>query len=89
MVEMTIKLANGLARALGDSSETRARRLTEHAVIEEYRAGKLSHREVGEALGLDYWGTEEFFKKRGVALNYTAADLENDRETLAGMMRSE
>ena len=41
-----------------------------------HRAGRLSHRQVGEALGLDYWQTETFLKERGVPLNYSATDLE-------------
>ncbi len=54
----------------------------EDAVIERYRAGRLSHRQVGEALGLDYWRTESFLKERGVPLNYLASDLEADAATL-------
>ena len=54
----------------------------EDAVIERYRAGRLSHRQVGETLGLDYWRTESFLKERGVPLNYLASDLEADAATL-------
>ena len=87
MVELTINLPDKLAFALGDTSEARVRRLKEHAAIEEYRSGRLSHREVGESLGLDYWATEEFLSNRGVAINYTTADLDADRETLAIVLR--
>lgn len=58
------------------------RHVVEDAVIERYRAGRLSHRQVGEALSLDYWQTETFLKERGVPLNYSAADLEADAVTL-------
>jgi len=50
--------------------------------IDLYRAGRLSHRQVGEALSLDYWQTETFLTERGVALNYSATDLETDAATL-------
>ena len=52
------------------------------AAIEGYRAGRLSHRQVGQMLGLDYWETESFLRERGVPLNYSAADLEADNATL-------
>jgi predicted HTH domain antitoxin len=54
----------------------------EDAAIEGYRAGRLSHRQVGEMLELDYWQTEALLKERGVPLNYSVADLEADRVTL-------
>lgn len=52
------------------------------AVIEGYRAGRLSHRQVGQMLELDYGQTEAFFKEHGVPVNYSAEDLEADRGTL-------
>ncbi len=55
----------------------------EDAAIEGYRAGRLSHRQFGEMLGLDYWQAENFLKERGVPLNYSVADLEADNATLA------
>lgn len=71
-----------LARTLGPTAEARAQRLTEDVAIEEYRAGRLSQRQVAEVLGLDYWQTESFLTERNVALNYSRADLEADRATL-------
>ena len=82
MVEITIKLPDLLARVLGATPEARAQRLTEDAAIEEYRAGRLSQRQVGEMLGLDYWQTERFLTDRNVALNYSPGDLQADRVTL-------
>jgi predicted HTH domain antitoxin len=58
------------------------RQVREHAAIEGYRAGRLSHRQVGEMPGLDYWQTETFLKERGVPVNYAAADLDADNATL-------
>ena len=52
------------------------------AAIEGYRAGHLSHRQVGELLGLDYWQAENFLTQRGVPRNYSAADLGADNATL-------
>ena len=58
------------------------RHVLEDAAIESYRAGRLSQRQVGAMLGLDYWQTEAFLQERGVPLNYSAADLEADNLTL-------
>ena len=37
-------------------------------------------------LGLDYWRMEAFLQKRGVPLNYSAADLEADNVTLGKIL---
>jgi predicted HTH domain antitoxin len=82
MAEVIIKLPDALAGIFGATAEARSRRLAEDAAIEEYRAGRLSQRQVGEMLGLDYWQTERFLAGRGVVLNYSPADLQADRATL-------
>jgi predicted HTH domain antitoxin len=71
-----------VARQWGETPDAVARHVMEDAAIEGYRAGRLSHRQVGEILGFDYWQTEAFFKGRGVPVNYSAADLEADNATL-------
>ena len=48
--------------------------------------GRLSHRQVGEMLALDYWQAEAFLKELGVPLNYSAADLEADNAMLAKIL---
>ena len=55
MVEITVKLPENVDRTFGETPEDMGRHLLENAAIEEYRAGRLSHRQVGEMLGLDYW----------------------------------
>ena len=82
MVEVTVRLPENVARTFGDTAEDVARQIAENAAIEAYRAGRLSHRQVGGMLGLDYWQTETFLAEHGVPLNYTLADLEADRATL-------
>lgn len=82
MIEVTVKLPERIAQTLGDTPEAMARQLLENSAVEGYRAGRLSHRQVGEMLGLDYWQAETFLSDRGVALNYGAADLEADRAAL-------
>jgi len=82
-MQVTVELPDQLARQWGETPDAVGRHLMEDAAIEGYRAGRLSHRQVGELLGLDYWQAENFLKDRGVPLNYSAADLEADRTTLA------
>ena len=82
MVEVTVKLPDNVARSFGDTPEDMGRHLLENAAIEEYRVGRLSHRQVGEMLGLDYWQAERFLVEHDVPLNYSMADLEADRATL-------
>ena len=82
MVEIKLQLPESMVRILGDTPESVSQRILENVAITEYRAGRLSHRQVGEVLGLDYWSTEQLFVSRRVPIDYTIADLEADRVTL-------
>jgi hypothetical protein len=82
VMDVTVKLPDHLARQWGGTPDSVGRHVLQDAAIEGYRAGRLSHRQVGEMLGLDYWQTETFLQDRGVPLNYSTADLEADKATL-------
>lgn len=71
-----------VARQWGETPDAVSRHVMEDAAIEGYRAGRLSHRQVGETLGLDYWQTVTFLRERGVPVNYSAGDLDADNATL-------
>ena len=75
-------MPDSVARQWGDTPQEIARHVVEDAVIERYRSGRLSQRQVGEALGFDYWQTEAFLRERGVPVNYSVADLEADESAL-------
>jgi predicted HTH domain antitoxin len=81
-MQVTVEMPDQIARQWGDTPDAVGRHVMEDAAIEGYRAGCLSQRQVGEMLGFDYWRTEEFLSERGVPLNYSAADLESDKEAL-------
>jgi len=85
-MQVTVELPDQVARQWGETPEAVGRHVLEDAAIEGYRAGRLSHRQVGQMLDLDYWPTEAFLKERGVPLNYTAADLEADNATLVKIL---
>jgi len=86
MAQVIVDLPEGIADAFGNTAELRRRTVLEDAAIEAYREGRLSHRQVGGLLGLDYWQTENLFRQRGVPMNYSVTDLENDRLTLNDML---
>lgn len=77
-----VKMPDQIARHWGETPDAVGCHVMEDAAIEGYRAGRLSHRQFGEMLGLDYWETEAFLKERGVPLNYSAAELDADSTAL-------
>lgn len=81
-MDVVVSMPDPVARQWGDTPQAIGGHVIEDAVIERYRAGRLSHRRIGETLGLDYLRTESFLKERGVPLNYLASDLEADAATL-------
>jgi predicted HTH domain antitoxin len=85
-MRVTVELPDQVARQWGETPDAVGRHVLEDAAIEGYRAGRLSLRQAGQMLGLDYWATEAFLQGRGVPLNYTAADLETDNATLAKIL---
>ena len=54
-MQVTVELPDQVARLWGETLDAVGRHVLEDAAIEGYRAGRLSHRQVGEMLGLDYW----------------------------------
>ena len=85
-MQVIVELPDQVARQWGETPDAVGRHVMEDAAIEGYRAGRLSHRQFGVMLGLDYWQTETFLKERGVPLNYSAADLEADSATLGKIL---
>jgi predicted HTH domain antitoxin len=81
-MQVTVNMPDEVARQWGDTPEAVSRHIVEDAAVEGYRAGRLSQRQVGEVIKLDYWQTEAFLRERGIQINYSAADLEGDRATL-------
>jgi hypothetical protein len=82
VMKVTVDMPDQVARQWGETPDAVGRHVIEDAAIEGYRSGRLSHRQVGELLGFDYWQTDSFFKERGVPVNYSPADLDADNETL-------
>jgi len=81
-MQLTMEMPDQVARQWGETPDAVGRHVMEDAAIEGYRAGRLTQRQVGAMLGLDYWQTETFLNERAVPLNYSAADLVEDHATL-------
>ena len=81
-MQVTVEMPDQVARQWGETPDAVGRHVMEDAAIESYRAGRLTQRQVGAMLGLDYWQTETFLNERAVKLNYTATDLAADNATL-------
>lgn len=81
-MQVTVELPDQIARQWGETPDAVSRHVLEDAAVEGYRAGRLTQRQVGAMLGLDYWQTETFLNERAVLLNYSAADLADDNATL-------
>jgi predicted HTH domain antitoxin len=81
-MQVTVEMPDQIARQWGETPDAVARRILEDVAVEGYRTARLSQRQVGEMLGLDYWQTEAFLSQRAVPLNYSSTDLDADNATL-------
>ncbi len=83
-----ISVPDALVKALGGEASDLPRRTLETLLVECYRAGRLSHAQVGEALGLTRWETDGFLKEaqayRPWAPDEFASDLLTLRQITSG-----
>jgi hypothetical protein len=81
-MQVTVEMPDQVARQWGETPDVVSRHVMEDAAVEGYRIGRLTQRQVGAMLRLDYWQTEAFLNERGVPLNYSVANLAADNATL-------
>ncbi len=74
-MKIDVDIPDELAQAFGSGLE---RHVVEALVIEGYRSGRLSQRQAGRMLGMDYWQSEAFLQSRRVPLNYDGQELASD-----------
>jgi Uncharacterised protein family (UPF0175) len=74
-MQVTVEMPDQVARQWGETPDTVARHVMEDAAIEGYRAGRLTQRQVGAMLGLDYWQTETFLSERAVLAHSCKCEL--------------
>ena len=79
---ITLELPEDIAAHLGANSGNLSRAALEAFGLEQYRSGKLTQAQLRRLLGLaTRMEVDGFLKSHGVELEYTAEDLERDRET--------
>jgi predicted HTH domain antitoxin len=75
---VNVEIPDALAQLLPRDPQGRARSVVEGLVIGAYTAGVISRGRAFELLGLDHWTGEDFFRQRGVFLNYDAEAFRQD-----------
>ncbi|WP_448599232.1 UPF0175 family protein [Thermoleptolyngbya sp.] len=82
-MQITIEIPDDIAQRLTQQVDNLPRRALESVVIEAYRAELITTAEVGRILQLESrWEVDAFLKQAGADLQYTEADLDQERETL-------
>ncbi len=82
MPAVTIELPPAIEQNLGAGGRDISRRALELLAVDGYRETRLSQRQVGEMLGMNFWETEAFLKKHEAYLQYDISDFNRDREAL-------
>ena len=76
---IAVDLPESIIRAIRERGEDPERATLEAITLESVRSGLISPFEVQQILNLgSRWEAEEFLKSRGVYLDYTESDLEED-----------
>ena len=83
-MEVTVQLPDDIAKHLGETA-TIPRQMLEAFAAEAYRTHRLSRHQLSQLLGFDYWQTEDFLTQHDAKRPFTVADLEIDRQSLAGL----
>jgi len=78
MTRIPVELPEDIAQRLASAWRDVSRGMLEAVALEGYRDGTLSREEVGRVLGLSFWETEAFLKRRQAYLAYDERDLADD-----------
>lgn len=86
-MHIAVELPEDIAKRLQDAWRDVSRGTLEAIAVEGYRDGTLTRDQVGRLLGLPFWETEAFLKRRHAYLAYTEEDLEDDRKDIDPIAR--
>jgi len=75
---MTVEIPELIAGLLPRDPSRRERSVLEGLVIGAFTEGVISRGRAFELLGLNHWTGEEFFRRRGVFLNYDLDEFKQD-----------
>lgn len=81
-VNLNIRLPDDLAAQLAAGRRDLERAALEAFVVEEYRAKRLTHTQLGQVLGLSRWAFDGLLKEHEVCLDYTIDDFRREGEAL-------
>ncbi len=84
-MQVTIEVPEAVGRLLGTPAE-RPRRVRDAVVAEAYRDGALTRGQVGEILGMDFYETEAWLRRKQLPCGYDVDDLAQDRQALARLL---
>lgn len=87
-MHIDVELPEEIAKRLQVEWKDLSRGALEAIAVEGYRDGTLTRDQVGQLLGLSFWDTEAFLKRRHALLQYTDEDLEQDRRDIDRVLRS-
>lgn len=87
-MHIDVELPEEIAKRLQAEWKDLSRGAVEAIAVEGYRDGTLTRDQVGQLLGLSFWDTEAFLKRRLAFLQYTEEDLEQDRGDIDRVLRS-
>lgn len=87
-MHIDVELPEEIAKRLQAEWKDLSRGALEAIAVEGYRDGALTRNQVGQLLGLSFWDTEAFLKRRHAFLQYTEEDLEQDRGDIDRVLRS-
>lgn len=79
---LTIQLPDEFASQLGNADRDLHRAALEAFAVEEYRARRLTHAQLGHLLGLSRWDVDTLLKEHQVWLDYTLEDFRREGEVL-------
>src|ERR1700759_1275891 len=88
--QVTLDLPAHLMERLRREGSDLNSEVKEAFVLDLFRRGRLSHRELAEVLGCDRFETDAFLRRHQAFEGaLTMADLEADRETLTRVLRKD
>lgn len=77
-ITLNIDLPEDIVAQLSAGGRDLERAALEAFAVEEYRAGRISHAQVGRLLGISRWAVDALLKEHQVWLNYTVDDFRSD-----------
>ena len=81
-ITLNIHLPDDLVAQLTVGGRDLERAALEAFAVEEYRAKRIAHAQVGQLLGLSRWAVDGLLKEHEVWLDYTLEDFKHEGDVL-------